>query len=737
MSETFDLAGRLRRPAARVSVNPTPSGAVVGTTEAEPLTRLSDAAEFREAYGKLKSGEWDAGKWQAFRLRYGLYGQLQPNVHMMRIKIPGGLLPFAWAHAIAEANRRFANAKIHISTRQDLQIYFIKPDDAADLMEFLNERGITSREACGNTLRNMTSCHLSGFCPREHVDAGKVAERLALSWIRHPLVQHMPRKFKVTVSGCETDCASSHIHDLGLVATKRDGKPGFIVFAGGGTGGIAVPASKVADFMAEQDLPAVVEALVRIHQRYSNRRNRNQARIKFVNKRFGAAKFRALFEEEFARTRAMPQRPWQPLQWRQAESSAPEPVSPGGILRQHDGKTAVVLKADLGLFTSDELDKLATLAEMKGASGLRTTRDQNLVIVGLPPAAVAEVVAQVRAMGFGVENAPGDVANVVACPGTTTCGIGITASQTFGNEVQKIARNYAAKPNVTVKISGCQNGCGLHHVADFGFQGMGKKIGSRNAPHYQIYVGGHERINGHIGLSGPIVPARLANKALGLLMDSYASQKKAGETVREWALRVGKAGLKAAVEPVSREVDPANEGLFFDFGEDWEFSPPAGRTSECAAGFQDDDLQKDMADDAMINADRALAVGHVDRVREIADEGFRYAAQRLRIRAAMPGSDADSEDAVIATIRAAFGGEADIIDALDGFLAARNRSRADGAVDALREALALWMDTVEAFIEKPQAIPAFGMGAMTGLSDSLGESGGSVLDLIKGSGLKG
>ena len=732
MSETFDLAGRVRRPAAGVSKDK--AGAVIGTTEAEPLARLSDAAEFRAAYQKVKSGEWDGDAWKAFRLRFGCYGQLQPNVHMQRIKIPGGLLPFEWAHTVAEANRRWGGAKIHISTRQDLQIYFVKPDDAPDVLEFLYGRGITTREACGNTLRNMTSCHLAGICPREHVDAGKVADRLALSWIRHPLVQHMPRKFKVTVSGCETDCASSHIHDLGLIATKRDGKPGFIAYAGGGTGGVAITAVKIADFVEEHDLSALVEALVRVHHRYSNRRNRNQSRIKFVLKRFGAEKFRMLVEEEFARTRIMPQRPWQPLQWRQADQTAPEPVSPGGVVQQHDGKVAVVVKAELGLFTSDEFDTLATMAEMKGASGFRTTRDQNLVIVGLQPAVVAEVVAQVRSMGFSVENAPGDVPNVVACPGTTTCGIGITASQTFGKEVQELAHNYAAKPNLSIKISGCQNGCGLHHVADFGFRGMGKKIGKRNAPHYQIYVGGHERTNGHIGLSGPIVPARLANKALSLLLDGYASQKKDGETVREWALRIGKDGLKAAVAPVETEIDPANEGLFFDFGEDWEFSPPAGRTSECAAGFADDDLQKDLADDSLINADRALATGQLDRVRQIADEGFRYAAQRLRIRAAMPGTDDDSEDSVISTIRAAYGSEAEIIDSLDRFLAARNQSRADGAVDALREALMLWIDTVEDLVAKPQAAPAFGFG---GLSDSLGDSGGSVMDLIKGSGLKG
>ncbi|HSR56203.1 MAG TPA: nitrite/sulfite reductase, partial [Alphaproteobacteria bacterium] len=288
----------------------------------EPLARLSDIDEFRAAYAKLKSGEWDVGKWQGYRLRFGVYGQLQPNVHMIRIKIPGGVLPFAWVRRVAEANRRWGGKNVHISTRQDLQGYFVKPDDVPDYLQYLAEAGITTREACGNTLRNMTSCALSGVCPREHVDAGAVAQRLALSWIRHPLAQHMPRKFKATVSGCETDCGSSHIHDLGLVATRRDGKPGFKVYAGGGTGGIPVSATLVVDFVEEEDLPAVIEALVRIHQRYSNRRNRNKARLKFVAKRFGPEKFRQLFEDAFAETRTMPQRPWQKLDWREGDMSA-------------------------------------------------------------------------------------------------------------------------------------------------------------------------------------------------------------------------------------------------------------------------------------------------------------------------------------------------------------------------------------------------------------------------------
>ncbi len=258
---------------------------------------------------------------------------------------------------------------------------------------------------------------------------------------------------RFTVSGCETDCGSSHIHDLGLVATHKDGKPGFKVYAGGGTGGIPIPASLVADFVEEHDLPAVVEALLRVHQRYSNRRNRNKARIKFVNKRFGPEKFRELFEDAFAEARAMPQRPWQPLEWREGDASAPEPVSPGGVVDDHDGGQAVVIHQELGLFTSDEFDALADLAEKAGAREFRTTRDQNLVIVGLDPARTGEVVDGVRAMGFFVEDAPGSVPNVVACPGTSTCGIGITNSQSFGATIQDAVREYAAKPNLTVKIS--------------------------------------------------------------------------------------------------------------------------------------------------------------------------------------------------------------------------------------------------------------------------------------------
>ncbi|HSR55940.1 MAG TPA: nitrite/sulfite reductase, partial [Alphaproteobacteria bacterium] len=305
----------------------------------------------------------------------------------------------------------------------------------------------------------------------------------------------------------------------------------------------------------------------------------------------------------------------------------------------------------------------------------------------------------------------------------------ITNSQSFGATIQDSVRAYAAKPNVTVKISGCQNGCGLHHVADFGFRGMGKKIAGRNAPHYQIYIGGHERENGHIGLTGPIVPARLAQESLDLLLGGYENGREAGETVRDWALRLGKDGLTELIKPVAAKVRSEDEGLFFDYGEDWEFSPPAGRTAECAAGIEDDDLQKDMADDALINVDRALASGSYAGVQRFAGEGFRFAAQRLRIRAGLPGSEDDADKTVISNLRTAYGNDVDVIESLDRFIGARKAftaadgGKSDAEATGLREALAYWIDLADEVVARPVATGGFEVGA-------LDDSAGGVADLI-------
>jgi len=694
-------------------------------TTIEPLSSLSDFEEYKAAYASFTSGEWDDERWTAFRLRFGVYGQLQPGVQMIRIKLPGGILPIEWLRSIAAINRKYAEGEAHITTRQDFQLYFVPLARTPDLLEELYSAGLTTREGCGNTLRNMTSCQLSGACPREHVDAAVVADRISRSLLRNPLVQHMPRKFKVSVSGCETDCGASGIHDLGLIATEKNGQKGFIVNGGGGTGGIPIAAVRLLDFVVEEDVPAVLESMIRLHQRYSNRINRNAARIKFLIKRFGEEKFRTLFEEEFERMRILPQRPWTPLDWRDPDE-APEPVSPGGVVSQHDGRSAVVVNPSLGLFTSEQMEALADIAEQNGAEEFRITRDQNFIFMGLPRDAAEAVKKAVRALGFGVEERPGDVANVIACPGTTTCRIGITNSQNFGHELASLALDYEAKPEVSLMISGCQNGCGLHHIADFGFRGMGKKIDGRNAPHYQIYVGGNPRNLGDIGLSGPIVVARYAPEALNILMREYAENRKEGESVRQWSERLGKQGLSDVLAPVLEKATADTENIYLDWGEREVYEPPAPAKSECAATFAVDDLLMDLADDSLIGFDRALFGEQSEEGQIFGHEGIYYAARRLLVRQGDVREDL-SHDETLHTVRGGYADNPQVLAALDKVIEAENTAAnggGNGALDSFREALAVWIDTAADLVEKPFEQSLFDASALE-------DSSGSVMDMIR------
>jgi len=676
------------------------------TPTAEPLVRMEDAEELREALAKFRAGEWDEETWTSFRLRRGIYGQLQPGVQMVRIKVPGGVLPYEWARTVAAANRKWAKGDIHVTTRQAFQIYHVPTDDTPDLLADLARGAMTSREACGNTLRNFTACSFSGVCPKEHTDAGKVAAQLAESWIRHPLVQNMPRKFKSTVSGCAVDCGAGGIHDLGLIATEKDGEKGFRVLAGGGTGGQPVAAVEVAGFVTEAQLPAVVEALVRLHQKYSDRVNRNKARLKFVLKRFGEETFRTLFEEEFKRALKMPQRPWAPVAWRTPDE-AEAPVTPAGVFTQHDGRTTIVVSPVLGLLSADQLDGLATIGERFGADHMRTTRDQNLAFVGIDPARADEAVAAIRAIGLPVQDAIGDEPDLVSCPGTTTCRIGITNSQAFGRELVEVARQFAPKPNLTVRISGCQNGCGLHHVADFGFRGMGKKIDGQNAPHYQIYVGGDDRTVGAIGVSGPVVPARQARRAFEMLLEAYTPFGEAGTSVRDWAESIGKQGLRDILAPlgdevVDRETDLG--ALYVDWGKTDAFTTPVATQAECAAGFALDTLYQNLADDGLINVDRALHAGLKDRVLDDGRLAAGHAAQRLLGRLGHEVKDDELAEVTFARVSTAHATDHPLLATLDALRQAEQSARvANGGadLDGFREALALWLDTVEELVDRP------------------------------------
>jgi len=672
----------------------------IGIQRAEPLVRLDDLDAYRDGLDRYRRGEWDDERFTAFRVRFGVYGQRQPGVQMIRIKIPGGIVPLGWLRAVAAVNRDFAEGDAHVTTRQDIQIYSVPLARTPEALQALYDAGVTTREACGNTLRNMTACALSGVCPREHVDAGAVADRLARAWLRAPLVQHMPRKVKISVSGCATDCGASAIHDLAFVA----GANGFAVHAGGGLGGAPRAAVPVLEDVPEAELPAVVEALVRLHQRYSDRRLRNASRVKFLVKRFGEDKFRALFVEEFEQVRGLPQRPWEPLAWR-APSEAPVARTPMGVVDQHDGRKAIVANPPLGLLSSDQLEALAAIAEAAGLREVRTTRDQNIVLPGVAPAKVAQVVAQLERAGIPVPQSAEAALDVISCPGTTTCRIGITNSQNFAAQVLREAAGDAGAAGASVRVSGCQNSCGLHHVGDFGFHGMAKKIDGRVAPHYQIHLGGDARRGGAVGLSGPVVPARLAPRALKLLRDAYGRDRRDGEGVRAWAERLGKDGLAAALAP----IDGADaDGLFVDWGEAVDFAPPSKAGGDCAAPFAVDLVLADLGDDALIAADRALAAGRWQPALRAAEQATVYAARRLL---AQLGTATEEDDPAAVVIETALvqAPDAALRETLAAVQAERAVALGSGQIAAYREAVALWVDSVRAFVAAPPAPAATGV----------------------------
>jgi sulfite reductase (NADPH) hemoprotein beta-component len=670
----------------------------------EELVRASDATQFRAAFERTQRGEMSEDAWTAFRLRFGIYGQLQPGVHMVRIKVPGGNVSPAQARAVARLNRRYAGSDVHVTTRQDYQIYSVKPEEAADLLEGLAAAGLTTREGCGNTLRNMTACPYAGVCPHENVDAGQVAAQLTRSWLRHPLAQHMPRKFKVAVSGCEADCAISSIHDLGLVAVRQGERQGFRVYAGGGLGGIPRAAIKIMDFATEDELPAVLEALLRLHQRYSNRANKNAARIKFLVKKFGEERFIELFTGEFNQARHLPQRPWEPLAWRKHDKEG-QAVRPVGTFTQHDGRLCVVVNPPLGLLSSDRLEALAGIAERYAYGGLRNTADQTVALLGIDPEQLDAAVTELREHGLVVEERREEVTNVVVCPGTTSCRIGITNSQNFGREILETVRTHPIGSEVSVRVSGCQNSCGLHHVGDFGFHGMGKKINGRSAPHYQVHVGGDPHSNGAIGITGPIVPARLAKEALQLLLDGYTKARQDKESVRDWALRLGKEGLSELLVTLGPDavaaMDDASNELFTDWGDLLPFKPPASSAGECASPFALDLVLGDLAKDGLNRFDRALAAGRTDAALAAGEAALCFTARRLVQKAGLPTDDEDSADTVSGHLRRLYTGRNEVIEAMETLHRLQIEARKGKGIDAYREALVGWAGLADALTANP------------------------------------
>ena len=548
-------------------------------SQLDNLADASEIAHYEEALARYLDLELDAERFTALRLQQGVYGQRQEGVNMVRIKLPGGRLDPARLAAIAEVAEKHVPQQVaHITTRQDIQLHHVPLAETGAVLRRLAEDGVTTREACGNTIRNITACPLAGVCPREHTDVTQHLDGAVAHFLRNPLNQQMPRKFKISFSGCEADCAQGLIHDLGIVATRRGERSGFTVLAGGGLGHKPHEAITVAEFIEERDLLPAMEAVITLHNKYSDRTKRAKSRIKFLVDRFGEAGFIERFNEEFARTRAaLAGKPVPKGEWRQAaRGPVPGPGAPRVFFAQRQaGLHVVPISAPLGQLKSDQLAGLAALLGELGLEDVRAAQDQNLIVLNVPAAQIAGLVARLADLGLRTPQA-GD--NVVACPGASTCRLGITTSMHVAPKLS------GGKHDLRLRVSGCQNGCAQPESGDIGIYGEGKRQHGKLIPHYQMYFGGDgTSACGAIALKGPSIPAARIEQAITRVQKTYDEEHVEGERFFGWAQRQGAERFQSLLADLTQVSRFELAKLARDHGDAADFRVVSLGGGECAS----------------------------------------------------------------------------------------------------------------------------------------------------------
>lgn len=541
------------------------------------LIDTSDYDQYDEGLNDYLEGRIPADKFAATRLQLGVYTQRQEGMCMVRAKVPGGRLTPKQLRGVAEMLEQYSRQdSIHLTTRQDLQFHYVPLDETSPLQRHMGRYGIASREGCGNTVRNMTSCILSGICPREHVDVTPYLRNATQYFMRHPLTQSLPRKFKSSFSACETDCAQGLIQDLAVIATRSaEGKPGFRILAAGGLGPKPMAAIELESCIDPDDLIPVMEAVLALHDKHSDRKRRTRSRLKFLVEQFGEEEFRNRYLKELERTRAA-YHPTHKVQgnWRtQTEGGPTSPGDPITPLEQHqEGLIALPVSVPHGQITGVQLLALAELMEDEGLDEIRNTQDQNMLLPNVPFERVELIERKLDALGLAQ---PHGSDRVVACPGTATCPLGITASQ-------RVAGLVIGAGDLRVRLNGCKNGCANSTVADIGLFGQAKRHHGRMIPSYTLELAGEGSANGKLAITGPDIPAVRVPAAVRRIVDAYNSQRGADEPFFSWCRGKGEGFFHGLLHDLT-SVHPAEMTFITrDHGDSQVFAVQSVGIGECA-----------------------------------------------------------------------------------------------------------------------------------------------------------
>ncbi|HLQ32733.1 MAG TPA: nitrite/sulfite reductase [Chloroflexota bacterium] len=562
----------------------------------------SEIEEFEGKTEAFRAGEIEPGEFRAWRLTRGTYGQRQADQQMVRIKIPFGGLDADQLDVLADLAENFAGSgKGHVTTRQNIQLHFCKLEEVPEMMRRLGDVGLTTREACSNTVRNVTACPLAGVDRTEPFDVTPYAAAFARYFLRKPENQALPRKFKVAFSGCAEDCAVLGIHDIGHQAVVKDGVPGFRVMAGGGTSTMPRKAPVIREFVTFDEYLLLAEAILAVFDRTGNRKNKNSARMKFVIEKIGFEAFKAMVDEELEKL-GDKHVDLEPLLTLPSEEEAlPESVPladpiPGFeqwrrtnvITQKQPGYFAAYVTVPTGDLYPEHLRGLANVARRHNGGRVRTTITQNIVLRWLREEQLPALHRDLFELGLGTPGAR-TLTDVVSCPGATSCSLAITASiemARFGlaPKVQELVERYPEAEGVSIKISGCPNGCGQHHLGAIGFEGASTKQNMLQVPSYEMWVGGGNTPDGlRLGKRIGKVAAKRAPLAVEKLLATFSAEKTDGETFYNWIDRTGIDRLKELVAEF-HDVGPLHKELdsYKDWGADEVYTVIRGE-GECAA----------------------------------------------------------------------------------------------------------------------------------------------------------
>jgi len=522
---------------------------------------------------------------------------------MLRAKLPGGFVTPAQLEALADVAETYGGGKGHVTTRQNVQYHFVPMADVEAALRRLAEAGITTKEACGHSVRNWTCCPFAGVAKDEPFDPTPYVEALARHLLRGPYSSSLPRKLKPSLGGCcGTDCSQAFINDLGFLARKRtrpdgSGEIGFQLLAGGGLSTLRRSALTVEDFVPAGELLEAADAIVRVFHRIGNRHNRAKARLKWAIDKIGPQAFLAEYHAERDKIRAeggvplvLPPQPAVPA--RRAPLAQLASVEPGYDAwaahnvrpQKQAGFSSVVIRLILGDVTAAQLRALATLVVQFGEGELRTTNEQNLVLRYVPDARLPALHRELARAGLALKDA-NTLADVTSCPGASSCKLAVTASRGLGSQLTDLLDRrpdlVTAARGLDVKVSGCPHGCGQHYIAGIGFQGGMRKVAGRPAPQYLVYVGGGIRANGaDFGRLVSKVPARRAAATLERLLDFYIRE---GGTSHAFWTTVPIETLRTLIADLTELGDhEAVEADFVDLGETTAFEVSSGE-GECAS----------------------------------------------------------------------------------------------------------------------------------------------------------